>query len=114
MELEELKTWLEANGFKTGIDGLKIQDDQCDWYAYKNTVGGRACECNDRSPQLFIKPCVLDFPNGLHYATAEVEIIGEANELWWTLKAYSVGFHEIPDKIESIERSLLAAWNALT
>lgn len=112
----ELRKWLEANGFRSGIDGLRSGHNRCTWYAYRRSkIEARRCECNDDKPgiQLLVKPFLSSLPDGRSLRSCEIELTGEAGGHWYTLKAYSLDIDDVPEKMEHIERSLVAAWNAL-
>ena len=112
--MTELREWLESAGFKFGIDSLRYEGNECDWYAYRRTaIPSRECECNDgKAMQIIIKPSQFAV-NGKQYKTASVEVCGEYDGQWWRLEAYGVDTDKFPEKFDAIERSLISAWNAL-
>lgn len=112
--MKELRDWLDGQGFKFGIDALRDLIEECDWYAYRRTtIQSRECECNDgKAMQIIVKPSQLTI-HGKQYRTATVEVCGEYDGQWWRLEAYGVDVAKLPAKLDTIERQLIAAWNAL-
>lgn len=112
----ELRKWLEEHGFLPSIDGLRSEHNRCTWYAYRRSkIEARRCECNDDKPgiQLIVKPYLSRLPDGRELRMCEIDLAGEAGGQWYTLKAYSLDIDAVPEKLEQIERALVAAWNAL-
>ena len=117
MTLEELKEWLKSEGFTTDNNYLASRENRCKWYAWRRTVlPARECETNGNKAQIIVYPWSMgiDVP-GLKVPAdgVEVELCGEANGIWWKLTAYSLSPKELTKRLSSIERSLVAAWNAL-
>jgi len=106
---DELREWLVAQGFTAGNYSYKHRENQCLWYAWRRTEVAHCCEANDGKPQqLVVQPFEMD-GHGNH----EVEIRGEVNGLWFKLAVYSLSDEDLCDRLPAIERSLVAAWNAL-
>lgn len=113
--LDELKPFLEADGFKIGANPIPGRDNLCTWYAYRRSeIEARPCECNDKKRmQIVVNPHHYILPGHEHQGV-EVDVCGEAGGIWFKLQAYSIRPDELPENLHSIERSLIAAWNALT
>ena len=113
--LDELKPFLEQSGFKIGANPIPGRDNLCTWYAYRRSeIEARPCECNEKKRmQIVVTPHHYMMPNH-EYISAEVEVCGESDGVWFKLKAYSIRPDELTENLPSIERSLIAAWNALT
>lgn len=77
------------------------------WYAcIKTKIPSRECESNKgKAQQLVIYPHQI--------GGAEVQVTGEYNCVWYSLKAYSLTFDEAINRLNEIEESLIGAWNAL-
>ena len=115
MTMDELRAWLESAGFKTSQNGMAHEENHAQWYAYRRTHHpARACECNDDKPmQIVIRPYEFDL-GATQYRSAEVSACGEYGDgQWWDLKAYGIKPDDLPAKLDGIESSLIAAWNAL-
>lgn len=86
----------------------------CDWYAYKRSaLPARECECNHGGAQIVITPYSYPAPIADVWESVDVSIRGEHRGIWWKLDAYSLPPGEAMGNLETIERSLVAAWNAL-
>jgi hypothetical protein len=114
---DDLRQWLEAQGFKCAEDGLANKDNQCNWYAYRRSaIPARECECNDGKPmQIVVRPFKYRHPSTMHgeWQSAEVDVTGEAGGAWYKLSAYGLKHEELQARMGEIESSLIAAWNAL-
>jgi hypothetical protein len=111
----ELRAWLEAQGFRCAEDPTRHHDNECNWYAYRRSkLEARCCECNDNKPgmQIVVKPSAMQIGDNKH-RSAEIELCGEANGVWWNFSAYSIRPEEVPVKLPEVEAGLIAAWNAL-
>ena len=111
---DELREWLLAQGFQVA----RLQyDNECNWYAYRRSeLPARECEFNDGKPmQLVVRPYRFPHPSapGGAWESAEVDVIGEAGGLWFTLQAYLLSHQAVRERLGDIERSLISAWNAL-
>lgn len=106
-----LREWLISQGFRCELNRLRSQENECNWYAYKRSVlPARRCETNTDKPgvQIVVYPYRMSARS-----VVEVELVGEANETWWNLSAYGLLPEELKLKLPQIEKSLVAAWNAL-
>ena len=114
MNLDEFKDQLEAAGYRTADEPLCREMNECKWYAYrKSELDARQCECNEKPwMQIVVKPFQYSI-NGTTHQSVEIELCGEANATWWGLKAYAIKPDEFFERIEGVERRLIAAWNAL-
>ena len=113
--MEELKAFLSADGFKGAENHMRSRDNRIDWYAYRRTaIPGIECECNEgKALQIVVEPHSYVMPDGREFKSAEVEICGQAGGQWFKLRAYSINADDLPGSLPNIERSLVAAWNAL-
>lgn len=113
--LDELREWLEAQGFRTAVDSLGGRDNECNWYAYRRSeLPARECECNEGKPmQLVVRPFKYARPTAPAWESAEVDVSGEAGGVWFKLKAYSLPLGELRSRLPEIEARLIAAWNSL-
>ena len=112
---DELREWLISQGFRCEINRLHSQKNECNWYAYKRSnLPARPCEANidKRGTQIVVFPYKTKREQET-YRSVEVELVGEANETWCKLFAYGISPEELKTKFPQIERSLVAAWNAL-
>jgi hypothetical protein len=115
MDLAALHDWLQSVGFRTSEDHNRASYNVCPWYAYKrSSLPARPCECNSDKPgiQVVVNPHASELHSGM-YESVTVGLRGEAGGTWWSIEAYAMAPHELPPKLEAIERSLVAAWNAL-
>ena len=105
---EELKATLQTLGWVI-LPPDRWKDHGTDWTAVKPTKGLPECQCNNRSPQLFLKPWCIEMHGGQHGSIA-VSICGESPKgILMDLKAYSL------KTIEDVELAcpqLIAAWTA--
>lgn len=110
MSLDDLREWLQGQGFKIEHDALRSRENRCDWYAWRrSSLPARECECNDG--KIVLRPHSLSLSDRL-IESVDVELCGQYGS-WWNLKAYSMMPADIPRNLASIERSLVRAWNAL-
>ena len=113
---DDLRAWLEGQGFHIGLDSL-ARDSGCNWYAWRRSnLKARACECNgDKGGvQIVVRAFSLQDRSRLDpWESAEVDITGEAGGLWYMLKAYSLKHDELRERLPDIEAVLVKAWNAL-
>lgn len=110
---DDLRGWLIGDGFRVALDGLAMPNE-CNWYAYrKSEIPARECECNDDKPaQIVVRPYrILDVRGA--WESASVSVTGQAGGVWIKLDAYSLSHEDLRSKLGDIERSLIAAWNAL-
>lgn len=113
---DDLREWLISQGFRIDLNSLKSEVNLCNWYAYRHSdIPARACECNSDKPgmQIVVKPFYWKM-EGVVHASTEIELTGEYAETWYNLRAYGVGQDEIKEKLPGIEKSLIAAWSALS
>lgn len=108
--LDSLREWLVQQGFRVAPNGLRGYHNECDWYAYRRSEGqARECEANGgKSMQLVVTPTRFGAWEGV-----EIDVTGEAGGVWFKLMAYSLKPDEVQARVPDVERSLIAAWNAL-
>ena len=111
---DELRNWLENQGFRIYENNLVERGNQCNWYACRKTqLNARRCEKNDdRVTHITIKPFKYESLTR-YFKSLEIEIVGEANGIWFNLKAYSVPEEDIYTRLDVIEQMLVSAWNGL-
>lgn len=112
--MDETRAWLEAQGFRIAEDMLRARENCATWYAYRRSALKSAeCETNDGKPmQIVVRPHSYDWPGG-RSRSVEIDVTGEAVGVWYNLRAYSVSEDVLRGHLPQIERSLIAAWNAL-
>jgi hypothetical protein len=114
---DELRDWLTAQGFRAEFNHLGSRDNGCNWYAYRrSTLPARECECNEgKTVQLVVRPFAYRRLATGHpgFESVEVDVTGEAGGVWFKLTAYSLKHDELRERLDDIEASLIAAWNAL-
>jgi hypothetical protein len=111
----ELREWLETQGFRCVEDPTRYRENECNWYAYRRSeLEARRCECNDNKPgmQIVVKPSAMAL-NGTQHRSVDIELCGEAGAVWWKLSAYSLNPEQVPEALPYVENALIAAWNAL-
>ena len=113
--MDDLRSWLEENGFRIAEDGLRNQDNEATWYAYRRSgLPARECECNEgKSMQLVVKPHHYTLRDGRTLESSEVNVTGEAGGVWFKLSAYSLPTDTLRERLSEVEANLIAAWNAL-
>ena len=102
--MEELKAFLEKNGYKF----YRIYFDKgnlCDWYACKRTTSARECTSNKKPVQIVVNPYM--------HNCVEIDITAEFNSVWWKLEAYSLSPKDVIKKLDMIEGSLVKAWESI-
>lgn len=111
MNLQDLKAWLEGQGFKTSRQSMSSTG--VDWYAWRKTEAEPHCATNDKPPQIVITPYAFyQAPNT--WESVEVDLTADSGHGWFRLKAYSIKLDELPDNLADIESRLIAAWRGLT
>jgi hypothetical protein len=107
--IEAIRAALEPIGFKYQPSSVA---DNAKGFFYRRVETKRPCLCNNKD-QILINA----YEPGGHLTewAFEVEITGEFTAgLWAKLKAYSImGLPELLEKLPRIERSLVAAWEAM-
>lgn len=116
--LDELRGELNKIGYTIYADNLKAKENKCNWIACKPThLKARNCECNDKPPQIVIKPYWYLFSDEDGYRSVEVGVTGEAGGQWYEFKAYAVSPDELMNDLESslykLECKLIKAWDSL-
>jgi len=111
---DDLREWLTSQGFRTWQDGLAHSGNACNWYATRKThLQARECEGNKgKLVQILVKPFSFAFRSGDTASSVEVDVTGEANGIWYKLQAYSLSHDDLRGRLDEIESSLIAAWNA--
>lgn len=113
--LDTLRDWLASQGFRLEEHRCRSKYNHCNWYAYRETVlPARKCEANaGKRIQITVKP--YKYQDLINAERAEVELTGEAGGSWYKLMAYGLDLsgNAFQDKFASIEKNLIAAWNAL-
>lgn len=112
MSMDKFKQWLEQNGFNLHPYRLRQPGNIYDWLAAKRLSGVAECETNGY-PQIVVKPYGYLVTTDIQHESVEIEITGERNKMWFCLKAYSVKPQEALQRWPEIERSLIAAWQAI-
>jgi hypothetical protein len=111
--LDELREWLIAHGFSIAPNYIG-DGNGCNWYAYRRSaLQSVECECNDGTAQIVVYPFAFS-RYSQQWESVEAEVCGEAGGVWFRLRAYSMRPAEFCEKLESVEASLIAAWNALS
>lgn len=110
--LDELREALVTKGYKLFNYSLNYKENHCNWIACKRTEETtRWCDCNDKPPQFVIKPYLYTFDD-ITSKGFTVDITGELDGDWFELSCYGLRVEDI-EKLESIERKLVKAWNVL-
>lgn len=112
---DELREWLESQGFRIAKSSLGSRENECNWYAYRRSeLAARACECNydKQGMQIVVTPHAFSF-DGRRHSSVEIEVCGEAGGVWWKLMAYSLSPDRVMEGLAFVEPALIAAWNAL-
>jgi len=110
----DLMDWFIEKGFKIAINNINIDGNTCNWYAYKKSdITARKCECNGEDLTVVATPYsrLIGYRK---YLTVDVEVHGEVDGIWFKLSAYSMTIQDLKEKIDSVEVSLIKAWNALS
>lgn len=116
---DSLRGWLTAQGFRVALDDLSHKDNECNWYAYRNSRSpARDCECNYGKPmQIVVHPWRIAAGNGVLRAcgleSVEIDVTGEVEGRWYQLRCYGIKHDELMTRLHEIEEALIAAWNAL-
>lgn len=113
MHHEDLKTALEAAGWRIAKNHLNDSMNDADWYAWlPSRRSARECRCNDKPPAVTVSPYQFDM-HGTTHASAEIRLVGEMPDgQWIDFKAYSVPMHEVMDALPGALKALEAAWVA--
>ncbi len=113
-KMPALKTFLEKKNFFFANNGLKHPGNNATWYAYrKSKLSSRECECNShKGMQIVVYPYMYTVGN-VESESVEIELVGEHNETWFKLSAYSMSPAELVRNLPALEASLIRAWNAL-
>ena len=103
---DDLREWLVSRRFKIEVNQFRSDGNLCNWCAYR-------CGSAPARPQLVIYPFHLIHLGMPEHKSVELDITGETSGIWFKLEAYSVKFDELRDRLDDIERRLVAAWEAL-
>ena len=111
---DELKAWLESQGFRKFNNHMAIQGNYNKWYAAKRIASQSKCETNNGKDGINIVVWPYEWQrNGHHCKSVEVDLTGEAGGIWYKLQAYSLSWDDLPHKLPGITESLIKAWEAL-
>lgn len=115
--LDRLRKWLEDQGFRIAKEHTN-KDNGCNWYAYRRSaLPARVCTGNPEKvgQQVVVQPFLLhNGPAPMTWSSVEVSVRGACQDgVWFILKAYAIEQDELMQSLPSIERRLIAAWNAL-
>lgn len=117
MTIDELKTQLADIGFRFGVNPFHNSTNEVGWYAWRRSAHpARRCENNvdKEGMQVVVYPYQsVDANTGKMYSSAEIELCGESNGVWYKMRAYSIPIDEFLIRFPDIESRLIAAWNAL-
>jgi len=107
--IESIRAALEPMGFHWQKAVILNHEAGC---FYKRIETKRPCLCNDRDQLLIRVYAPSEHMPGWVF---EVEMTGEfVQGLWANLKVYSIrGLSELLERLPRIQRSLVAAWEAL-
>jgi hypothetical protein len=110
--LNEFREQLIAEGWKIGFNAFRSHDfNTCNWYAWKRSSAKTECISNEKPPSLIVYP--FHSKTQIQHENYEVELCGEVPTGWIKLLHYS---HEVPkffEELPAIDKSLVAAWEAL-
>ena len=109
--LDKFRELLVTAGWKISKVDNTHSLNSCNWYAWRRSKAVTDCICNAKPPSLCVYPYWCVEP--MRYSSFEVVITGETATGWVQLKHYSHELSEI-DTIDSIEASLVLAWEAMS
>ena len=112
--ISQLRIWLELRGFSFAKNSFADKTNVAAWYAWRRTSikPVRECECNGAKIQIVLRPYSHN-RDSKTWESVEVDVTGEASDIWFKLTAYSLSPDELVDRLDEIEASLVRAWNAL-
>ncbi|MCB1716568.1 MAG: hypothetical protein KDK05_15690 [Candidatus Competibacteraceae bacterium] len=110
--MNDLKQWLEQNGFRFLKNNVKRPGNIQDWVATKSVPQARPCEVNG-ARALTVRPHQWIFSGQITKAFADVVIAGYVNGIWYELASSGAAPNEIMQRWPEIERNLVAAWQAI-
>ena len=112
--LDEFREHLKDIGWKIWPNGIPDRFNECDWLAARPTVLDAAeCELNEgKRKQIEVMPSAFEI-NGHRRTSATMVLTGEANGLWFQIRAYGMTLDEFKERKDEAERGLVAAWNAI-
>lgn len=118
---DDLRGKLQAAGFRTFIEAVHKDSNECNWYAARRMKPPyRHCELNEENFSLFVRPFAITMrpygqgDEGVRYETVEIGVIGQSDGIWFDLKAYSVPIDEALSRLDDIEGMIGKAWNGLS
>ncbi len=113
MTNEELRLWLEAQGFTIHKNHFSDKLNLCNWLASRKIRATiRDCESNPKKLCLIIHPFSTNLHGSCH--VVEIEITGEYDSNWFKLQCYSLSPIEVVKNLETIEGRLISAWNCIS
>lgn len=113
VNVEQLRDWLEHQGFRFGKNLFCGQMNDCDWYAWRRSkLAERDCDCNGTKVQIVLTPYSYE-RCGKRWESVEADITGESSGVWYKLKAYSMTPAEMKARLDEVEAALTRAWNSL-
>lgn len=110
--MDKVIEFLKGEGFKECSQGT-LKFYACDIAYYRRTVyeNTQECLCNDKAPQIVVKGYHHNHDGRDRYSY-EVEIVQENILGWINFSYYGLSEETITSSFESIEKSLVLAWEA--
>lgn len=100
---DDLRTWLQSQGFTCDRQPVPDRDNLANWYAFRTWW-------SPSTPQhtLQVRPFKLQL-GSRQLEMADVAIVREIDGVAYELKAYSLGFDTLREKLDDIAQRLVRA-----
>jgi hypothetical protein len=108
---DDLRAWLQAQGFACAPNPVPDRDNLVNWYAFRRqAVTGPQAEHTEQT--VHVRPHKLQLGDRV-LEIADVVVVFQLEDLSYELKAYSLSFDQLKQRLPEVSTNLLAAWGAL-
>lgn len=104
---DDLRAWLQAQGFACAPNPVPDRDNLVNWYAFR-----RHAVTDQAEQTIHVRPHKLQLGDRV-LEIADVVVVAQIEDVSYELKAYTLGIDQIKQSLDTVSASLLAAWSAL-
>lgn len=112
---DDLRAWLQAQGFACAPNPVPDRDNLVNWYAFRRhavTARRPGAVTNQAEQTIHVRPHKLQLGDRV-LEIADVVVVAQIEDVSYELKAYSLGIDQTKQSLNGVSASLLAAWSAL-
>jgi hypothetical protein len=111
---DDLRAWLQAQGFACAPNPVPDLDNLVNWYAFRRqaVTGPQAEQAEQAEQTVHVRPHRLQLGDRV-LEIADVVVVFQLEDLSYELKAYSLSFDQLKQRLPAVSANLLAAWGAV-